>query len=142
MKRLIILCTIIFFSLVSSAQVTDPNTVCMPADVAKQVAEDLVVGDSAKALLDLALEELDLTNEKLNYKDSIILNSKLMEINLKNQVSNEQKQKTEYNTLYTNCKSEYTTLAKKNKTIKVKHGIISTFQLIAIGVLTVLYITK
>jgi len=142
MKRLLILCAIIFFSLASTAQVTDANTICMPADVAKQVAEDLVVGDSAKAMLDLALEELDITNEKLNYKDSIILNAKLMEINLKNQVSNEQKQKNDYNTLYTNCKSEYTALAKKNKIIKVKRSVTSTLGLIAIGVLTVLYITK
>ena len=139
MKKLIILIGIILFGINAQAQ---PATVCMPADVAKQVAQDLVIGDSAKALLNVAMEELDITRDKLSYKDSLILNSKLMEINLKTQLGNEQKQKVEIQSLYSNCKSQYAALAKKERKLRIKNRLKSGFGIPIIIALGVLYILK
>jgi hypothetical protein len=139
MKKLIILIGIILFGINAQAQ---PATVCMPADVAKQVAQDLVIGDSAKALLNVAMEELDITRDKLSYKDSLILNSKLMEINLKTQLGNEQKQKVEIQSLYSNCKSQYAALAKKERKLRIKNKLKSGFGIPIIIALSVLYILK
>ena len=73
----ILICTL--FSFTASAQDTS-DAICMPTDVAKQIAQDLIVGDSAKALLVLTEEELTITKEKLSFKDSLILTSKMKEI--------------------------------------------------------------
>ena len=139
MKKLIILIGIILFSINAHAQ---PDVVCMPADVAKQVARDLVIGDSAKALLNVAMEELNITNDKMSYKDSLILNSKLMEINLKTQIGNEQKQKLEVQSLYSNCKNEYASLAKKERKTRIGSRFKSAFFIPIVIALGILYILK
>lgn len=139
MKKLIIIIGIILFSINAQAQ---PDVVCMPADVAKQVARDLVIGDSAKALLNVAMEELNITNDKISYKDSLILNSKLMEINLKTQIGNEQKQKLEVQSLYSNCKNEYTSLAKKERKTRIGSRFKSAFFIPIVIALGILYILK
>jgi len=92
----------------------------MPTDVAKQIAEDLIVGDSAKALLALTEEELTITKEKLSFKDSLILTGKLKEINLNDQLRNEKKKGEAYNALYEDSKKQYATLAKEYRKYKVK----------------------
>ena len=73
-------------SFTASAQDTS-DAICMPTEVAKQIAEDLITGDSAKAMLALTEEELNITKEKLSFKDSLILTAKLKEINLNDQLS-------------------------------------------------------
>ena len=86
MKQLIILFGIILFSINVYSQDTS-DAICMPTDVAKQIAEDLIVGDSAKALLVLTEEELTITKEKLSFKEfsnksSIVHETKLKFKNL------------------------------------------------------------
>lgn len=121
MKHLIIIIGIILFGIKAEAQTYhDTGSVCMPIDVAKQVASDLIVGDSAKAMLSLTEIELDLTKQKLSFKDSLILNSKLKEINLIEQLRNEKGQKEGYISLYENTKLQYTDLSKQFKRYKVK----------------------
>jgi hypothetical protein len=107
------------FSLIASAQ-KDTGSVCMPVEVAKQVAQDLIIGDSAKAMLDVTIEELDLTKEKLSYKDSLIVVAKLKEINLKEQVKNERLEKEGFSALYEDSKKQFNTLSKEYKRYKVK----------------------
>jgi hypothetical protein len=92
----------------------------MPTEIAKQVASDLVRGDSAKAMLALSLDELDLTKQKLNYKDSLIFTGKLKEINLIEQIRNEKMQKQGYVALLDDSKKAYEDLSKKFKRYKVK----------------------
>jgi hypothetical protein len=103
MKYLILIIGL-FLSMMSYAQsskvAVDTNSVCMPVEVARQVAADLVIGDSAKAMLSLTELELDITKQKLSYKDSLILNGRLKEINLLEQVRNEKFQKEYYVSLY------------------------------------------
>lgn len=118
------------------------NQVCMPSDIAKQVASDLIIGDSAKALLSLTMAELDLTKEKLSFKDSLIFTSKLKELNYIEQVRNEQAQKAGCNALLENTKKEYTTLAKQHKRLKVKKTITDILFTGGLIALTTLLITK
>ena len=137
--KYLILIGIILFSIKATAQQT---TVCMPVEVAKQIAQDLLAGDSVRDMLFFAEEETFLLKEKIAYKDSVILNFKLTEINLKKQIGNEQQQKVEIETLYTNCKTEYKTLAKKERLARIKNRFKSAIGLPIIIALGVLYILK
>ena len=75
MKRLIVLTTILSLSLTAFSQ-TDTNSKeklkCFPVHVAKQIAKDLLKGDSAMAELKLVNEQLAKTEEKVSLKDSVI----------------------------------------------------------------------
>ena len=99
-----------FLSVIAIAQPQDQ--VCMPSEIAKQVAQDLVIGDSAKAVLTIALDELELTREKMSFKDSLILNARLKELNLKDQVRVCEEQNKNYNLLYEDSKKQFAVLAK------------------------------
>jgi hypothetical protein len=50
----------------------DSNQICFPIIVAKQIAKDLMSGDSAKATLKLVEEQLQETENKMQLKDSTI----------------------------------------------------------------------
>jgi transketolase len=141
MKQLIILFGIILFSITVYSQDTS-DAICMPTDVAKQIAEDLIVGDSAKAMLVLTEEELSITKDKLSFKDSIILISKMKEINLNDQLRNEKKKTEAYTALYEDSKKQYATLAKEYKKYKVKKKITNVFYTAGLVVLVTLLISK
>jgi len=85
----------------------DTNSVCMPYSVAKRIAQDLVVGDSAQELLIVTVEELDLTKEKTKLLDSTITILRGKELNLREQVRNEKMAKDSYITLYNDLEGEY-----------------------------------
>lgn len=140
MKHLIILIGVILLTTIAKGQpgkvAVDTSSVCMPVDVARQVAADLVTGDSAKAMLSLTEFELDLTKQKLSYKDSLILNGKLKEINLLDQVKNEKLQKEYYVSLYNTSEKNYGELDKKFKNYKIKKTITDVLFIGATSVLT------
>jgi len=142
MKQLIILFSVMLFSFSSKAQVSTDNSVCMPVEVAKQVAADLIVGDSAKAMLALTEKELDLSKEKLEYKDSLILTAKLKEINLMDQVRNERTQKEAYISLYNDAKNQYANLSKTYKRYRTKKTFTDVLFITGITALTGLLIFK
>jgi hypothetical protein len=124
MKQLIILIGIILFGITAKAQpAPDPNTVCMPTSVAKKIAEDLLIGDSAKASLYNTIEELGLTKDKLSYKDSLIVIGKIKELNYNEQIKNEQIQKKAYMALFEESKKQYADLSKQYRRYKVKKTI-------------------
>jgi len=141
MKQFIILFGIILLSITSKAQ-TGTDAVCMPVEVAKQVAADLITGDSAKAMLALTEKELDLSKEKLSYKDSLILTAKLKEINLMDQVRNERSQKEAYVSLYNDAKKQYTELSKTYKRYRTKKTFTDVLFITGITALTGLLIFK
>ena len=99
---------------------SDSGMVCMPAATAKKVAQELIIGDSAKSLLSITEIELGFTKQKLGYKDSIILTGRLIELNLINQLKNEQMQKAGYVALLDDNKKEYDQLATNFKKYKVR----------------------
>ena len=114
----ILICTLLSFT--ASAQQDTSDAICMPTEVAKQIAQDLITGYSAKAMLALTEEELSITKEKLSFKDSLILTGKLKEINLNDQLRNEKKKTEAFTALYEDSKKQYATLAKDYKKYKVK----------------------
>ena len=111
------------------------DTIKLPYSVAKQVAKDLVSGDSAKAVLELTKEQLTLTEQKVTLKDSIISNHVQKGIAYEERIKNEQ--------LKFDTQGKWVDqLRKQNKKLKVKLLFTKiTFGAI-IGGLTYLYFTK
>jgi hypothetical protein len=82
MKRLIALTSLLFVSLTVFSQTdTTSNVKCFPIPVVKQIMKDVLSGDSAKAQLKLAEEQLIQTEKKVVLKDSIINTLRLKEEN-------------------------------------------------------------
>jgi hypothetical protein len=111
------------------------DTIKLPFSVAKQVAKDLISGDSAKAILELTKEQLTLTENKVTLKDSIIAGHVQKGIMYEDRIKNEQ---LKFDTQELFVKQ----LQKQNKKLKVK----LIFTKITLGGiisgLTYLYITK
>ena len=128
MKYLFIL---LFLPLFGKSQ----DTIHIPTPIAKQVAKDLVSGDSAKAVLELTKEQLTLTEDKVVLKDSIISNHVQKSIIYEERIKNEQ---LKFDTQANWVKD----LQKQNKKTKAKLTFTRiTFTGIIVG-LTYLYITK
>jgi hypothetical protein len=109
----------LLFTLLSFTSMSqDTTSVCMPYTVAKQIAQDLVVGDSAQELLVYTFEELELTRNKVTLKDSIISVYKSKEFNLLEQVRNERMAKEAYITMYNTLEGDYTYINKQYKNQK------------------------
>ncbi len=82
MKRLVVLTSLLFVSLTVFSQTdTTSNVKCFPIPVVKQIMKDVLSGDSAKAQLKLAEEQLIQTEKKVVLKDSIINTLRLKEEN-------------------------------------------------------------
>ena len=82
MKRLIALTSLLFVSLTVFSQTdTTSNVKCFPIPVVKQIMKDVLSGDSAKAQLKLAEEQIIQTEKKVVLKDSIINTLRLKEEN-------------------------------------------------------------
>jgi hypothetical protein len=77
-----VLIVILNLSLTAFSQTDTSNKVkCFPVPVAKQIAKDLLRGDSAIAELKLVNEQLTKTEEKLVLKDSVIATMQIKEQN-------------------------------------------------------------
>ena len=74
--------SLLFVSLTVFSQTdTTSNVKCFPIPVVKQIMKDVLSGDSAKAQLKLAEEQLIQTEKKVVLKDSIINTLRLKEEN-------------------------------------------------------------
>lgn len=125
--------TILLLALTTTVKSQD--TIKVPTPVARQIAKDLVICDSAKAVLDLTTKQLTLTEDKVVLKDSIISSYKQKCVMYDTMLANEQKKFA--------VQGEWIKdLRKENKKLKVKVLYTKiTFSSI-IGGLTYLYITK
>jgi len=130
MKQLL---TIIFLALTIVGKAQD--TIKIPTPIARQIAKDLTICDSTKAVLELTKEQLTLTEDKVVLKDSIISNHVQKSIIYEERIKNEQ--------LKFDTQGKWVDqLRKQNKKLKVKLLFTKiTFGAI-IGGLTYLYITK
>lgn len=121
--------------LLGSVTVKSQDTIHLPTYVAKQVARDLVSGDSAKAVLVLTKEQLALTEQKVSFKDSIIATyvrkDSLYETRIRN-----------YETISNFQKQYVADLQKANKKLKVKVTFTKITLGAIIGVLGYFYLTK
>jgi hypothetical protein len=125
-------------SLTASSQVGTDTTIrtkSFPIPVVKLIVKDLLIGDSAKALLKVTEQQLVLTEQKVILKDSII--SKMTEkennyvgiINLKDK---------KYDVLY----GHTIQVEKDLKKEKVKNRFNNAILISVIGILTFNLITK
>ena len=141
---LIILITLIPFISKSQIGYYDENgnvtyyiedTVKLPYSIAKQVAKDLVSGDSAKAILEVTKEQLTLTENKVYLKDLTI------DMHVKKGDMYEERIKNEQLKFDTQGKF-VDQLRKQNKKLKVKLVFTKIILSAVVGGLTYLYFTK
>ena len=113
------------------------DTVKLPYLIAKQVAKDLIGGDSAKAILEVTKEQLTLTEQKVVLKDSIISNHMQKGVMYEQRISNEQ-QKFDVQGVYVKR------LEWDNKKLRIKLTLWKIgFSIgVATSVLGYLYLTK
>jgi hypothetical protein len=117
--KLILITIFTCFSLVGFSQKPSPS-VCIPGEVAKQITEDLIAGDSAYAMLSLAISEVNENMKMITAKDSIISKQQLKESYYLEQIGNDKVAKEALNSLLAECNKDYTTLSKDFKKYKTK----------------------
>jgi len=126
---------IVLLGLLSFSTKAQQDTIHLPYSVAKQIIKDLVVCDSAKAILELTKEQLTLTESKVALKDSIISNYIKKDTIYEERIKNEQ--------LKFDAQGKFVEqLRTKNKKLKVKLLFTKVTFGAVIGGLTYLYITK
>jgi len=106
---------------------------CFPVHVAKQIAKDLLKGDSAMAELKLVNEQLVKTEEKVSLKDSVISSMVIKENNYINIIDAQDKK---YNVMENYSKKLEFQLKKE----KVKNKFTSILSGVAVLVLGTLLI--
>jgi len=106
-----------------------------PITIVKEIAKDLLIGDSAKALLKLTEEQLIQTENKVALKDSVIFQ---MESKEKNYMIIIDAERSKYVILEDHTKK----VEKKLKLEKVKNKFTKVVSIGVISVLTFFLITK
>lgn len=129
MKKLLLI--LLFSPLFTLAQ----DTIKLPIPVAKQVVKDLVSYDSLKAVHTLTVEQLTLTEKKVEVQSNIIKAHEAKFILCEQRVEAEQGK-------YKVMDSWVKDLQKQNKKLKVKLRFIQITGTIIAGGLAYLYITK
>lgn len=118
----------------SSKQPTAEPVKCLPVSTFKQIAQDLVKGDAAKAELKLANEQIVKLEQKVSLKDTIIATMQQKEENYKTIiVAHEQK----FSTLENYTKSVELKLKKEKVKGKFKSFVGGTL-ILGLGVLTLI----
>lgn len=139
-KKLILLLSILTLSLPSFSQTvtqtyTDTENILLPVRVAKQVAKDLVRGDSCFVQLKLANGHIKELENKTNFQDTIITTLKVKEQNYISLIEQERKKTSIYQDELKIAQKEIKKLKTKRTFGRILYGVI-------IGGLTYLYITK
>jgi len=107
---------------------------CLPVSTFKQIAQDLVKGDAAKAELKLVNEQIGKLEQKVSLKDSVIVTMQQKEENYKTIiVAHEQK----FSTLENYTKSVELNLKKEKVKSKFKSFVGGTL-ILGLGVLTLI----
>lgn len=123
MKKL----TLIFFSLLlltltSNGQIKDTTSpVCIPYPIIKSIQTDLLIGDSAKALLSISSTESALLKRQVFDQMNAIDNYKASETNLKAQIKNLSEQVSMHKGSYGALENNFNVLSKKYTKNQVKN---------------------
>jgi hypothetical protein len=115
--KLRILIVLLLLSLTSFSQ-KDTSKICFPYSKAKQIAIDLVRGDSALAELKLTNKLVWQLNEKISTQDSIITLYIAKEQNYISQINNYDKIIVKKDEIITGLESDVTKLSRKNNRLK------------------------
>jgi len=136
MKKLTLLTLTMILSLIAFSQKdTIIPTKCFPAPIVKLIAKDLISGDQAKEELKLTLKELEETQLKVSFKDSIIRKMTEGEVNYNRVIS---EQRNQYAILQTHS----TEVEKSLKAMKSRNIFTKVFSTMIVGTLTYFLITK
>ena len=122
-------------SIAFSQQDTTIKVKCLPVPVFKQIAQDLLKGDSCKAQLELTLDQLQKTETKVKLKDDIISDMMLKEENYKKIIAAE-------NQKFSVLEGYSKNLERKLKLEKVKNKFKSILGGAVIATLGIFLITK
>ena len=115
--KLKILIVLLLLSLTSFSQ-KDTSKICFSYSKAKQIAIDLVRGDSAIAELKITNKLVWQLNEKINTQDSTITLYIVKEQNYISQINNYDKISTKKDEIITGLEKDVTKLTKKNNRLK------------------------
>lgn len=123
MKSLTILVLILLSAFVSNAQnITDTmGDVCIPYPVIKNIQTDLLIGDSAKALLSIVSTESLILKEKIDEQNSIIDKYKTSQNNLNLQIQNLKDQVAIHVNMYDMSERSFDRLSKQYRKTKVRN---------------------
>jgi hypothetical protein len=117
LTKLKILIVLLLLSLTSFSQ-KDTNKICFSYNKAKQIAIDLVRGDSAIAELKITNKLVWQLNEKISTQDSTITLYIIKEQNYISQINNYDKISTKKDEIITGLEKDVTKLTKKNNRLK------------------------
>jgi len=117
LTKLKILIVLLLLSLTSFSQ-KDTSKICFSYSKAKQIAIDLVKGDSAIAELKITNKLVWQLNEKINTQDSTITLYIAKEQNYISQINNYDKISTKKDEIITGLEKDVTKLTKKNNRLK------------------------
>jgi hypothetical protein len=116
-KKFKILLIILLLNSISFSQ-TDTNKLCIDYDVARQIAIDLVRGDSALTELSKTTELVDQLTFKITQQDSIIKVYKDKDINCLSQIDSYNKIQEQHNLMVTGLEKDVESLKKTNKNLR------------------------
>jgi hypothetical protein len=117
LTKLKILIVLLLLSLTSFSQ-KDTSKICFSYSKAKQIATDLVRGDSAIAELKITNKLVWQLNEKISTQDSTITLYITKEQNYISQINNYDKISTKKDEIITGLEKDVTKLTKKNNRLK------------------------
>ena len=117
LTKLKILIVLLLLSLTSFSQ-KDTSKICFSYNKAKQIAIDLVRGDSAIAELKITNKLVWQLNEKISTQDSTITLYIAKEQNYISQINNYDKISTKKDEIITGLEKDVTKLTKKNNRLK------------------------
>ena len=116
-KKLRILIVLLLLSLTSFSQ-KDTSKICFSYSKAKQIAIDLVRGDSAITELKITNKLVWQLNEKISTQDSTITLYIVKEQNYISQINNYDKISTKKDKIITGLENDVAKLARKNNRLK------------------------
>ena len=117
LTKLKILIVLLLLSLTSFSQ-KDTSKICFSYNKAKQIAIDLVRGDSAIAELKITNKLVWQLNEKISTQDSTITLYIVKEQNYISQINNYDKISTKKDEIISSLEKDVTKLTKKNNRLK------------------------
>jgi len=117
LTKLKISIVLLLLSLTSFSQ-KDTSRICFSYNKAKQIAIDLVKGDSAVAELKITNKLIWQLNEKISTQDSIVTLYIVKEQNYISQINNYDKIFTKKDEIITGLEKDVTKLTKKNNRLK------------------------
>jgi hypothetical protein len=117
LTKLKISIVLLLLSLTSFSQ-KDTSKICFSYNKAKQIAIDLVRGDSAITELKITNKLVWQLNEKINTQDSIITLYIVKEQNYISQINNYDKISTKKDEIISSLEKDVTKLTKKNNRLK------------------------